>query len=571
MNGDIIQALKQIEQERNIPLGVLQEAVESALTSSYRKNYETDDNVRVAIDWEGGGSIRVIATLTIVPRRKDPEREISLAQAKKLFKKDEILAVYPPAPELPQEDDDEAGAVDETAGEDEFTEVKEILVPIADATIESLEQGLRVDMVVDVNPKKFGRIAAQTTKQVIIQKIREAERDIIYGEYQKRAGQVISVTIQRQEHRSWICELGKAEGVIPPQEQAPGEYFRRGERVKTYVVAVDKTPRGPQVVLSRTHPELIKALFEMEVPEIGQGLIEIHSVAREPGSRSKVAVRALEPNVDPLGACVGPRGSRVQMVVDELRGEKIDIINYTDDPFTFVSNALSPARVLTVTLDPDDRSALVIVPNDQFSLAIGKEGQNARLAAKLTNWKIDIKSETQAVELEVQRKEEEERRRHEEIIRRHREEEEKRIQAQEEEKTRREREEKSSKEEEERRRREETERKKLEAEERRRREEEELRRLAEYTPQFDDTGIPDVDVLAPPRKDRSKQKEIENALKHIPKDVPVEQYVAMAYGGDRNIADQIYGPAYTEDRPKKKKKKKKKKGRQTYGYGYEYE
>ncbi|MCE1245592.1 MAG: transcription termination factor NusA [Firmicutes bacterium] len=372
MNGDLITALKQIEKERNIPLGVLQEAVEQALTSSYRKTFEAGPNIRVAIDWNTG-SIKVIGTLKIVPRRKEPNEEISLSTARKKMKQGHVLKIHPMDPTL----------MPDLGEEDELDE-------------DELFLGMDIDVIMEEDPKSFGRIAAQTTKQVIIQKIKEAERDIIFTEFSKREGDIMPGIVQRNEHRNWVIDLNKVEALIPPQEQVPTEHFRRSERIKVYVLKAEQTVKGTQVLLSRTHPGLVKRLFETEVPEIQQGLIEIQNVVREPGSRSKVSVRALESNVDPLGACVGPRGSRVQMIVDELRGEKIDIINYTEDPFTFVSNALSPARVMTVTLNPDDRSALVIVPDSQFSLAIGKEGQNARLAAKLTGWKIDIKSESQA-------------------------------------------------------------------------------------------------------------------------------------------------------------------------------
>jgi len=582
MNGDLIQALKMIEQERNIPFTILKEAVESALTSSYRKKFgDAKKNTRVIIDIEGGGGLKVLALKTIVKRRKDPTQEITLTEALKKFKDGDIVAVYPPYPEITEEE----------WTEETKTRIAEASKPIKRPKEADITIGNRVEVVIDENlqgKKGFGRIAAQTTKQVIRQKIREAERDILFEEYSKKIGEVISVTVQKQEYKNWICDLGKAEGIIPPHEQVPGEHFRRGERVKVYVLDVEKTPRGPQVILSRTHPGLIRKLFEMEVPEISQGLVEIHNIAREPGARSKVSVRALEPNIDPLGACVGPRGSRVQMVVDELKGEKIDIIQYTKDPFTFVSNALSPARVLTVTLNPEDRSALVIVPDDQFSLAIGKEGQNARLAAKLTNWKIDIKSESQAKELEEQmkleeerrrqeeerrRKEEEERRRREEEERRRREEEERRRREeeerrrQEEERRRKEEEERKRREEEERRRREEEERRRREEEERRRQEEErrrkeqeELEKIKDYVPQFDDEEF--EPLAAPiPVYDEEKKKEIDEALKHIPKDIPVDQYVAMAFGDDDFFPDIYFGRVEGEEPKKKKKKKKKKKRR----------
>jgi N utilization substance protein A len=243
-------------------------------------------------------------------------------------------------------------------------------------------------------PSDFGRIAAQTAKQVILQRLREAERDLTFGEYSGREGDIVTGIVQQHDHRYTILDLGKAEARMPPQEQMPHERYEHGMRLKAYIVEVRKSERGPQIIVSRTHPELIKRLFELEVPEILDGVVEIKKVAREPGHRSKIAVVSHDRNVDPVGACVGSRGARVRMVMNELRGEKIDIIKWTDDLEDFVANALSPAKVKEVRVQAD-QTALVIVPDYQLSLAIGKEGQNARLAARLTGLKVDIKSESQ--------------------------------------------------------------------------------------------------------------------------------------------------------------------------------
>lgn len=248
---------------------------------------------------------------------------------------------------------------------------------------------------VEVTPDNFGRIAAQTAKQVIRQRIKEAEREVMYEEFKDRVGDMVTGIIQQNDTRFTLVDLGKVEALLPPYEQIPGEKYTHGERIKCYISEVKKTTKGPQVILSRTHTGLIRRLFELEVPEINEGIVEIKSIAREAGHRAKVAVVSHEKNVDPVGACVGPKGSRVKMVVDELGGEKIDVIEYSDDIVTFIKNALSPAKVIKVLTDEEKKFALVVVPDEQLSLAIGKEGQNARLAAKLTGWKIDIKSERQ--------------------------------------------------------------------------------------------------------------------------------------------------------------------------------
>ncbi|HEX2051493.1 MAG TPA: transcription termination factor NusA, partial [Actinomycetota bacterium] len=244
-------------------------------------------------------------------------------------------------------------------------------------------------------PADFGRIAAQTAKQVILQRLREAERDITFGEYSGREGDIVTGIVQQRDHRYTILDLGKTEALMPPQEQIPHERYEHGSRLKAYIVEVRKSARGPQIIVSRTHPGLIKRLFELEVPEILEGVVEIKAVAREPGHRSKIAVVSNDRNVDPVGACVGSKGSRVRMVMNELRGEKIDIVKWTDAVEDFVANALSPAKVKEVHVQDDGQTALVVVPDYQLSLAIGKEGQNARLAARLTGLRVDIKSESQ--------------------------------------------------------------------------------------------------------------------------------------------------------------------------------
>jgi len=247
-------------------------------------------------------------------------------------------------------------------------------------------------------PHDFGRIAAQTAKQVILQRLREAERELTYGEYAGREGDIVTGLVQQQDSRYLLLDLGKVEALLPQAEQVPGEHWEHGSRVKAYIVEVRKSPKGPQVVVSRTHPGLIKRLFELEVPEIAEGIVEIKAVAREPGHRSKMAVVSNEPGVDPVGACVGPKGARVRMVVNEMRGEKIDIVPWSESPAEFVAAALSPAKVKEVRIDTAEKHAFVVVPDYQLSLAIGKEGQNARLAARLTGWRVDIKSESQVAE-----------------------------------------------------------------------------------------------------------------------------------------------------------------------------
>lgn len=346
MNLELVGALNELEKERGISKEILFEAIEAALVSAYKKNHGNTLNIRVDIA-EKTGQIRVFARKDVVDEVLDEANEISL---------------------------EEAHAIDPSYELDDIVEI-------------------------EVTPKDFGRIAAQTAKQVVIQRIREAERALIYEEFSNRKDDIVTGIVQRHEHRNVIIDLGKIEAVLPPSEQVPRENYQRGNRLKVYVADVKKTTKGPQVYVSRSHPGLLKRLFELEVPEIHDGIVEIKAIAREAGNRSKIAVYSSDRNVDPVGACVGPRGMRVQTIVDELGGEKIDIVAWDVQPDRFIANALSPSKVVRVIVDPFEKSARAVVPDHQLSLAIGKEGQNARLAARLTGWKIDIKSESQMREL----------------------------------------------------------------------------------------------------------------------------------------------------------------------------
>jgi N utilization substance protein A len=347
MNSDFINALKEIEKEKGISAEVLLQATEHALLTAFRKNFGSAQNARVDIEKETG-EIRVFARKVVVETVSDQRLEIAIG-------------------DLGEED---AGLT-------------------LDDTVE-----------VEVTPKNFGRIAAQAAKQVVMQQIREAERGLIYEEFLSREGDIVTGVIRRQEAKNIYIDLGRAEALLAPTEQIPSEKHNRGDRIKTYVIEVKKTTKGPQILVSRTHPGLVRRLFELEVPEIYEGIVELKAVAREPGSRSKIAVYSKDENVDPIGACVGPRGLRVQAIVNELKGEKIDIIKWDNNAVEFVANALSPAKPIAVGIDEDDKIARVTVPDHQLSLAIGKEGQNARLAARLTGWKIDIKSISQMREKE---------------------------------------------------------------------------------------------------------------------------------------------------------------------------
>lgn len=345
MNRELIEALDLVEREKGISKELLVDAIESALSSAYKKDQKGLHNIRVQLDQETG-DFHVYSYKMAVLEVEDENSEISLAEAK---------------------------AIDPRYEEGDLVEF-------------------------EIFPKEFGRIAAQTAKQVVVQRLREAERTLIYDEFSSRVGDIITGIVRRLEQKTIYIDLGRVEAILPPNEQIPGEEYEHGMRIKTYLVDVKKTSKGPQIILSRAKNGLLKRLLELEIPEIQDGIVEIKSVAREPGVRSKVAVYSRFDNVDPVGACVGAKGSRVQMIVRELKGEKIDVIPWHEDPEFFITRAMSPARVTDVYLLSGKKMALVIVPDNQLSLAIGKEGQNARLAARLTGWKIDIKSETQAEE-----------------------------------------------------------------------------------------------------------------------------------------------------------------------------
>lgn len=345
MNKELLNAIAFLSKEKGVSTDVICDSLEAVLITAYKKEPEANPIADVELNRETG-DYRIVAAQTVLDEVENPHNEISLEDARKINPEYEVGDV----------------------------------------------------VNVDVTPDNFGRIAAQAAKQVMIQRLREAERNIVYDEFYNRTDDIITGLIQRIENRNVYVDLGKAEAVLPVSEQIPTENYAVGQRIKCYVVEVRKTTKGAQILVSRTHPGLLKRLFELEVPEIYEGVVELKSVAREPGRRSKIAVYSRDENVDSVGACVGPKGTRVQNIVTELQNEKIDIVKWDEDPAVYIANALSPAQVISVTVDESDKSSSVVVPDYQLSLAIGKAGQNARLAAKLTNWKIDIKSESQAQE-----------------------------------------------------------------------------------------------------------------------------------------------------------------------------
>jgi len=349
MGVELIHALEQLEKEKGVNKDVLIEAIEAALISAYKRNFGSSQEVRISFD-KATGDVRVFSQKKVVEDPDDAMSEISLEQARR---------------------------IDAGIGMDDIAEI-------------------------EVTPRKFGRIAAQTAKQVVVQRIREAERGIIFETFSSREDDIVTGVVNRYEKRNVILDVGKAEAILPEKEQSRNEDYRYNDRIKIYITEVRNMPKGPQIIASRTHPGLVKRLFELEVPEIGDGTVEIRSISREAGSRTKIAVFSRDENVDPVGACVGQKGTRVQAIVDELRGEKIDVIKWSGNPVEFLSSSLSPAKVVRVDLAEDEKVAEITVPDFQLSLAIGKEGQNARLAAKLTGWKIDIRSESQLRE-EIER------------------------------------------------------------------------------------------------------------------------------------------------------------------------
>jgi len=343
MNKEMFEALEELSLEKGINKDYILEAIETALITAYKRNFNSSENVKIVID-EEHYTINVYSLKEVVEEVFDPAIEIDLASARNINKK-----------------------------------------------------AVMGDIVeVEITPKDFGRISAQTAKQVIVQKLREAEREIVYTEYSDRQGEIVSGIIQKVDKNIVIVDLGRLEGVMTVSEQVPGEIYNVNDRLKAYVLDVTKNAKGvPQMVISRTHPGFIRRLLELEIPEIYEGLIEIKNIVREAGSRTKIAVYSKDPNIDPVGSCVGPRGTRIQNILNELKEEKVDVVEWSEDPVQFIASAPSPATVLAVDIDEENQASKVVVPDNQLSLAIGKDGQNARLSAKLTGWKIDIKSETQ--------------------------------------------------------------------------------------------------------------------------------------------------------------------------------
>ena len=354
----LFEAAEQLEREKGISKDVLVSSLCDALVAGYKKHIKDKeaDNVEAILD-EESGEIGVFRTKLVVKNVEDPDTQISLEDAKEI--------------------DDEVELEDEVK--------------------------------IEVTPEDFGRIAAQSAKQVITQRIREAERKLVLDEFMSKKGTLITGIIQRRDDRNVIVNIGKTDAIMPSKEQLPGEYYKPGNRIRVFVLNVKETTRLPQVIVSQAHPEIVRELFELEVPEIEDGIVEIKSIAREAGYRTKLAVWSNDPSVDSVGACIGPRGSRIQTIVGELKNEKIDIVRYSEDPVEYIVNALSPARIISVDILADEenrKEAFVIVPDDQLSLAIGREGQNVRLAHRLTGWKIDIKSESQAAQMENNYKQE---------------------------------------------------------------------------------------------------------------------------------------------------------------------
>ena len=343
MNKEFFEALEELSIEKGINKDYLLDAIETALLTAYKKNFNAEENVKIIID-EEKAVIQVFSLREVVEEVFDPAIEISLDEARKINKRAQIGDI----------------------------------------------------VEVEITPKDFGRIAAQTAKQVIVQKIREAEREIVFTEYSDRQGEIVSGLIQKVDKNVVIVDLGRLEGIMTANEQIPTETYAVNDKIKAYVVDVQKNSKGvPQMMISRTHPGFVKRLFELEIPERYEELIEIKNIVREAGSRTKIAVYSKDMNIDPVGSCVGPRGIRIQNILNELKEEKIDVVEWSEDPVQYIASALSPASVLAVDINQEEMTSKVVVPDSQLSLAIGKDGQNARLAAKLTGWKIDIKSESQ--------------------------------------------------------------------------------------------------------------------------------------------------------------------------------
>ena len=354
-NKELILALEELEKEKGMNKDYLLDAIETALVTAYKRNFDSLENVKVVMDRQTGAT-HVYSVKEVVEEPENQETQVSLKEAQKIN------------PDLKEGD-----------------------------TLET-----------EIVPRNFGRIAAQTAKQVIIQKLREAEREIVYNEFNERKGEIVSGIVQKADKNIVVMDLGKLEGVMPSKEQIPTETYKVNDKIKAYVLKVEKGQKGaPQVIVSRSHPDFVRKLLEFEIPEIYEGVIEIKSVSRDPGYRSKVAVYSPDPNIDPVGSCVGQKGVRIQNVINELNGEKIDVIEWNEDPSIYIAASLLPAQILAVDIKEEGKFAQVIVPDNQLSLAIGKAGQNVRLAARLTDWKIDIKSESQFREMLMNKQKEE--------------------------------------------------------------------------------------------------------------------------------------------------------------------
>jgi len=343
MNKEMFEALEELSVEKGINKDYILDAIEQALVTAYKRNFDSQENVKIIID-EENSIISVYSLKEVVEEVFDPAIEISLEDARE---------------------------IDPKANYEDIVDV-------------------------EVTPKNFGRIAAQTAKQVILQKIREAERQLVYDEFSDRQGEIVSGIVQKSEKNIVIVDLGRLEGIMTQNEQIPGEVYNVNDRIKAYVLEVTKNSKGvPQMIISRTNSGFVRKLLELEIPEIYEGLIEIKNIVREAGSRTKIAVYSKDPNIDPVGSCVGTRGTRIQNILTELKEEKVDVVEWSEDPVQYIASSLSPATVLAVDIDEENMASKVVVPDNQLSLAIGKDGQNARLAARLTGWKIDIKSESQ--------------------------------------------------------------------------------------------------------------------------------------------------------------------------------
>ncbi len=403
-------AIQQITEEKNISYESVIETIEAALAVAYRKDFgEKNENVKVEFNPEDGTSrvfdVKTVAADELYEKylQEQAEREARATaenEAEKAGLKTESITSEPK--EMAKGKSDE-GSADEVK-EERFDPKTMIALKVIREKNPDAQLGevIRTELF---PPAAYGRMAAQTAKQVIIQRLREAERDTMYKEYKSREGKIITGTVQRVEGRLVFVDLGRATAIMPPPEQIGNERYQPGERQKVFLVSVNTTPKGPEIVVSRSHPEMVRKLFAIEVPEISAGSVEIRAIAREAGSRTKIAVFSNQKNIDPVGSCVGQRGTRVQTVINELGGEKIDIIEWSDDPIKFISNALSPAKILSIKTNPDERSAIAEVREDQMSLAIGRNGQNVRLAAKLTGWKIDIVGEGQDLEARMKERE----------------------------------------------------------------------------------------------------------------------------------------------------------------------